>query len=77
MIDKDWIDASFCFGRWVEPHIVSFDIQSLGDIEAILDAWEQQFTPIYHNQQTGDYDFNAPNDIANKKEVILKSHIIT
>lgn len=59
MIDKDWVCASFCFARYVKPHFISSDIQSLGQVEAILDAWERQFKPTYHNQQRDNYDFNA------------------
>ena len=59
LIDIRWIEASFCFGRFVQPHYLDVDIQSLGVVEAILDGWEKTFTPIYHRQMKSDDDFNS------------------
>ncbi|MBL6605584.1 MAG: hypothetical protein ISP40_06025 [Alphaproteobacteria bacterium] len=59
LTDQRWIDASFCLARFVQPHYLDVDIQYLGIVEAILDGWEKTFTPIYHRQIKGDYDFNS------------------
>lgn len=62
MINKEWVDASFCFARYLQPHAVSGDIQCLGHVETILTDWEEKFTSIHHLMQTSDYDFNADPD---------------